>query len=607
MNISNGTRVRATPVIVVALFLFVFCTISWTAALQKSPTYDEPVHLFAGYSHLKWGDFRINPEHPPLAKIVAALPLFTVDADTSGITRSQRDLVQDRKDYGWVLARHFFLSHSDAESLFFRAKLVMVALAAILGVFVFCWARELFGLKAGIASLLLYCFDPNILGHSSIIHTDIPFALCFFAGTYFFWRTSNRLTWIDLFCTSLSFALAAITKFSFLMTVPIWAVLGIIRAFSAEPQHSQIALPEVVDRPSSKLILLSVVLTTAAIFAYVVIWTAYGFRFDAVAQQTGQLQFGLLLSQENWLSPFVLFNSMYLVLPEAWVYGLIAAFKALDRSSYLLGAISNNGFWLYFPVAFAVKTPLPTLLFIMIASGLAVFHRRLGKGELFLLIPVLIFFSIAIWSRFNLGVRHILPIYPFLFVWLGGAVTTIWSSRNWSVRCGVLMLGIWLMGSTLKTYPDYLAYFNEVAGGPENGHRFLVDSNLDWGQDLKGLKWWMDDHGVKKIEFAYFGTVDPSWYGINAVPAVGSIAQFWRGDKDHSATSPYIAISATYLTGLYLAERDTYAIFRSKNPIASIGHSILVYRKDGNWSSIQKSKGGTFKSRDVKNQAAPVR
>jgi hypothetical protein len=169
------------------------------------------------------------------------------------------------------------------------------------------------------------------------------------------------------------------------------------------------------------------------------------------------------------------------------------------------------------------------------------------------------------------------------------------------------MLGIWLMGSTLKTYPDYLAYFNEVAGGPENGHRFLVDSNLDWGQDLKGLKWWMDDHGVKKIEFAYFGTVDPSWYGINAVPAVGSIALFWRGDKDHSATSPYIAISATYLTGLYLAERDTYAIFRSKSPIASIGHSILVYRKDGNWSSIQNSKGGTFKSRDVKNQATPVR
>jgi hypothetical protein len=203
----------------------------------------------------------------------------------------------------------------------------------------------------------------------------------------------------------------------------------------------------------------------------------------------------------------------------------------------------------------------------------------LAKGGLFLLIPVLIFFAIAVWSRFNIGVRHILPVYPFLFVWLGGSVATICSSRKWWARSVTLVLGIWLIASVLKIYPDYLAYFNEVAGGPKNGHRFLVDSNLDWGQDLKGLKRWMEGQGLEKIEFAYFGTVDPSLYGINAVPALGSNTLFWRGGKDHSPTSPYIAISATYLAGLYLSDKDTYALFRGKNPVASIGHSILVYRR----------------------------
>lgn len=577
MNISSGRRIRLAPVIVVALFLLVFYLISSTATLQKSPTYDEPMHLFAGYAHLKWGDFRINPEHPPLVKMLAAFPLLALDIDAAGITTEQREAVQQKKDYGWILANQFFMSNKEAESLFFYAKLVMIGLAALLGIFIFLWARELFGLSGGTAALALYCFDPNVLGHSAIVHTDIPFTLCFFAGTYFFWRTLSQFTWINLSCTSLFFALSAITKFSFLVILPIWAVLGIIGAFSAEPQQSQITSPEVVNKPSSKLILLSIVLTTAAIFAYVAIWAAYGFRFDAVGQQTGQLHIGLLLSKESWFSPFVLFNSKYFALPEAWVYGLADAFKALDRSSYLLGETSSNGFWLYFPVAFAVKTPVPTLVSIVLASALVVFRQRLAKGELFVIISVFIFFSVAVWSRLNIGVRHILPVYPFLFVWLGGAVATIWLSRPG--RWATLILGVWLIGSTLKIYPDYLGFFNEVAGGPENGHKFLVDSNLDWGQDLKGLKRWMDDHGIQKIEFAYFGTVDPSSYGINAVPALGSNTLFWRGGKDQSSASPYLAISATYLAGLYLADRDTYAVFRGKNPVASIGHSILVYRR----------------------------
>jgi Dolichyl-phosphate-mannose-protein mannosyltransferase len=579
MSTQNSKSIQPMPVVIAAVLSLVFCLLSLMAAVQKSPTYDEPVHLFAGYSYLKWHDFRVNPEHPPLAKALAAIPLLFLDVDAAGVSRAERDIVQQRKEYGWELAHRFFKSN-DTDRLFFYSKLVMISLAAMLGIFVFLWGRAVFGLAAGGAALMLYSFDPNIIAHSSIVHTDVPFALCFFAGTYFFWRTWKQFTWANLLCTALFFALSVITKFSFFVILPIWAILGTIRAFSSEPQQSQVTSPSVVDRPWSKLVLLAIVLATSVIIAYVGIWSAYGFRFDAVSYERGQMPVGRLLSKGSWLNPLVSVNSKYFLLPEAWVYGLADAFKALDRSSYLLGEISNEGFGLYFPIAFAVKTPLPTLLLLLVALGVVMARRRLRNDEIFLLVPVLVLFTVAVWSRFNIGLRHILPIYPFLFVWLGGAVQTIWASENQAARFATLLVGIWLLVSSVKTFPNYLAFFNELAGGPTNGHKVLVDSNLDWGQDLKGLKRWMDKNELKKIEFAYFGTMDPSYYGIDAIPATGSITVFWRGGKASSAASPYIAISATYLAGLYLAQRDTYALFRGKTPIASIGHSIVIYRKD---------------------------
>ena len=548
--------------------------------VQKSPTFDEPIHLYAGYSHLKWGDFRVNPEHPPLAKVLAALPLLVVEVNHGEITRARRDIVQRNDHYGWILADHFISANRPIQSFFFYPKLVMIALAVSLGAFVFLAARDLYGANGALAALALYSLDPNFLAHSSLIHTDIPFTLFFFAGTYFFWRTLKRVTCANLLATALLFALAAITKFSFLVILPIWTALGIIAALSAQSQHSQITSPVIVDRPGPKLTLLMVVLGTAVVVAYVGIWSAYGFRFDAVTDTPEQMRIGRVVSKDSWLSTLVVLNAKYFFLPEAWLYGLLDAIKAFERPSYLLGEISEHGFWLYFPIAFALKTPLPTLVMLLVALVLMVRRRRPKMADLVLLVPAVLFFVVAVWSKLNIGVRHILPIYPFLFVWLGGAVAATWASKNRASGWGVLVLGIWLLLSLIRIYPDQLAFFNELAGGSTNGHKFLVDSNLDWGQDLKGLKRWIDDHRVNQIKFAYFGTVNPSYYGINAIPAPGSLVLSRWSSNDNSNASPYIAISATYVAGLYLAHKDTYASFRNKSPIATIGHSILVYKLD---------------------------
>ena len=172
----------------------------------------------------------------------------------------------------------------------------------------------------------------------------------------------------------------------------------------------------------------------------------------------------------------------------------------------------------------------------------------------FFRVPILVFLSLAIYSRMNIGLRHILPIYPFLFVWLGGVSAALLRSPSIAKRGAVCFLGLWLVGSCVVNYPDYLAFFNETLGDRER-HEILVDSNLDWGQDLKGLKRWMVDQGVEKIELAYFGTADPAYYGIKAIyePGTWSAILSEPPDSTRLRTAPYIAISATHLVGLYFA------------------------------------------------------
>ena len=571
-----GFWIRSAVAVVFLLIIFFF--LSLTAALQKSPTFDESLHLFAGYSYLQWRDFRVNPEHPPLAKTLAALPLLAVNINSAGITPLERGIIRGANNYSWVLAGRFVLANRYLQNFFLYPKLIMIGLATILGLFVFLWAQEMFGITAGVIALALYCFDPNVLAHSSIIHTDIPFTFCFFAASYFFWRTARCVTWKDLFWTSLFFALSAIVKFSFVVILPIWIVLGMLRAFSRQPQQSQITSPRVVNEPRQKIALLSIVLGTAIVTAYLVIWAAYGFRFDAFGGVTEQLRIGRLVTKESWLSVLAILNAQYFILPEAWLYGLLDAIRASDRTSYLLGQIYSHGSWLYFPVAFAVKTPLPTLVALLVAIVLMVRRRSLSLADLFLLVPAMIVFAIATGSKLNIGLRHILPIYPFLFVWIGGMVAGVWASRSRAARWGVSLLGIWLLVSSLRIYPDYLAFFNELAGGPANGHKVLVDSNLDWGQDLKGLQVWMRSRGVTRIQLAYFGTVDPAYYSIDADYLPGTLAVQPRPKIGDSPAPAHIAISATYLKGLYLQNRHQYASYRQQEPVAIIGHSIWVFR-----------------------------
>jgi tetratricopeptide (TPR) repeat protein len=577
----SGSKLLSTGVLVIFVVSFGLLTI--TSFQQKSPTVDEPVHLLSGYASLKWGDFRANPEHPPLAKALAAIPLLFFDIKDPRPSVPEWDLIPAKgpTELRTVsAAAQMLFVDNDAEKLFFYAKLMMIALAILLGLFVYKWSKEVFGLGGAVVALFIYALDPNILAHAQLVHSDLPFTAFFFIGSYYFCRILSCLNIPNLIFAAVFFGLAAITKFAYAAMFLVWAILGLVKVCSAQPLVVNFGKVNPIYSKSGKTKLLAFVFASVLITAYVFIWAGYGFGFHAIPGGKIRLPIEQETSQLAHLQTLASFITQYRLFPEAWLYGQLYVFNRLSRTAYLFGHISG-GSWLYFPVAFAVKTPVTTVILVFAVPALLVFSRRWREASL-LLLPAAAYFSLAVCSGINIGLRHILPVYPFLFVLCGGVAVWLWETRRLTLRGGLVILAAWHFLSAVRIFPDYLAFFNELAGGARNGHKILLDSNLDWGQDLKGLKRWMDSKGVRKIQFLYFGFHDaraPRYYGIDAIYLPGS----WVVDADIADEGlplpSFIAISANHLYE-YILPRGEKALAKSlrrTEPVASIGYSIFVY------------------------------
>jgi hypothetical protein len=262
----------------------------------------------------------------------------------------------------------------------------------------------------------------------------------------------------------------------------------------------------------------------------------------------------------------------------------ILDFTAGGRPSYLLGQYSDEGWWYYFPVAFAVKTPPATLLGILLA-GVVTFWRR-ERDDIFLLVPPLVYFLSSMVSSLNIGYRHLLPVLPFAAVHIGRLVAT----RDLAVRAGwrrlahrllIIVLVVWLIAGTCAIYPHFLAYFNRLAGGPDEGWRVLVDSNIDWGQDLKGLREWMTHESVDHVRLSLFGSAYPEAYGISydLLPGLPMGFLMWEDppfDPDNPSSGVYV-ISVSNLVGVYFPDHSLYRWFRARTPDAKVGYSLFIY------------------------------
>lgn len=527
--------------VVVVLLLFLVFLQAFLSMRHKSPVFDETIHLSAGYYYLKTGDFRLSHDHPPLVKIMAGVPLMLLErVEPINVPRWRGEEAQK---YG---EKFFYASGNDADRVILLGRTSIVLLSVLLGFFVFKWAGELYGLGAGIFALFLYVLEPNILAHSRLVTTDLGSTCFIFISTYFFWRFLKEFRRKDLILTGVTFGLALASKFSALLLVPIFLSLIFLSTRTAKGKA-----------PTENM-----VLSVASVFAlgFLVVFLSYGCQFGYISQA----------SSYGWICGL----AGRIPLPALeWFKGFYDTFLNVQgHPAYLMGMYSNRGWWYYHFFAFLIKTPISLLVLLLLSVA---FFKGIRSSDMldewFLMMPVAWFLLVTLFTSIDIGLRHILPIYPFLFVFVSKIVRVKFTRQTLWVGA-IFLLSTWYLISSLSIYPHYLAYFNEFVGGPNSGYKYLVDSNLDWGQDLKGLAKYGREKGIEKIKLSYFGTANSNYYHIPYRKITEKEA--------HQYTPGIYAISATNLQNVYEEDKTRFAWLKKHEPIDKIGYSIFIYKVD---------------------------
>ena len=551
------------------LLLGLYFTQSIAAAPRHSITFDEQYHITPGYVYLTQGDLRFHhDQNPPLFEAILSAPL---------LTRSDIKLPIEHPAYQlWgdvYLFSDAFLWHSgnDADSLIYSGRVMAALMGVLLGLLLFVWGKQLFGEVAGWVAIFLFAFDPNFIANA-IPTLDLPLAFTCTLAMFCLWHYLKRPAAVTLVLTGLALGFALATKFLSVLLLPCFFLVLLIYPLSSS----------LIPHPSSlikRLLAFGLMLLTA----WLVLWITYRFQFGPIKGT------GLPVPAPQY------FES---------VIGMF--FKSSEgRANFLTGQVSTTGWWYYFVVAFLIKTPVPTLIAILFAF-IRWPWRREWRTTSMLYLPALFFFLGASISKLQLGYRYLLPTLPFLFLMAGRAVTDVISPSTSptlrtrqgvssagtkklsrprflaALRLGMPLLAIWLVISAVVTYPNHLSYFNEFVGGPNNGYKYLIDSNVDWGQDLPALRNWIDAKQPDRLHLAFFGSAYPDRYGVNAigVPSYpnGAFGREADAFTSYSLEPGQYALSATLLRiGLVSRLFNAYQAFQAMTPLAQPAPSILIY------------------------------
>ncbi len=542
---------RPMQAVLVAVLLLGFLGAASYSLRLESATFDETAHLPAGLAYLERFDFRMNPEHPPLAKAWAALPLRLRGTEAAGY-----DSAAWRRGDEWTFGYETLNGPLDAAArrdpmrFLVPARTMIVLLGVALGLVVFLWSRSLWGPWGGLLSVALFVLSPTMLAHARLVTTDLAAALGFALAVFALWRWTRHPDARRATLVGGAVGIALLAKHSALLLGPILALLAAIWAISDRRAHP--ATPYRAVRLARHAAL-------AVAVALAILWGGYGFRFAASPDPAFRLPWDAVASGSSMAVRAARFARDHRLLPEAYLYGFAwVAGGAETRLAYLDGATSIVGWPRYFPEAFALKTPPATMLLLLWIAAVAVYRTR-GRGLAgwFLALPVAVYLAVSMAGHLDLGHRHLAPIYPFLFVAAGYAARIAAGSRLRQAAVVALLAGAGV--STFAAAPGYLAYFNLLGGGKDGGRRHLVDSNLDWGQDLPALAAWMRREGLTAVHLAYFGTADPEAYGVRFRKVV--LVHDFRPRMPSSWPGPgeALAISETLLQGVYLEPDREFA------------------------------------------------
>jgi 4-amino-4-deoxy-L-arabinose transferase-like glycosyltransferase len=578
-------RIRWPTPFTLVLLLIVTAGLMIGAMRQESATVDETGFLGAGYSYWHGHRYRLNPSHPPLAQLLASLPLTVLDAKLSplgsailsGRMMADPSTRWDLREGGPPLSTPELFPHgpgfyhfpfdeqiyfggdfiyggqNDAEKFLFWGRIPEVLLTLLTGLMVFLWARHLQGDAAGLLAASMLLLNPVILAYGHIVQTDIGMALAFPLAVWMFARLLEAPSARRAVCAGLAAGVTLAIKYTAVILLPTFVVLWLLYRWRHRGAQSL---------GWKRGLLVAAVAWGLIALLYMPHWLPAPPIDAATAAK---------LAVPHW---FVLFRPI--LIPAEYFKGL--AITLLHASggneAYLNGAWSNSGWWYYFPLAFAMKTPLTFLLFAGVGIALAVRSRReLRFAELAAWAGAAVYLLCAMWSKANLGVRHILAVYPLVSIGAASALSR-WTMHvpkarqklaNWAVAA----LPVASLAGVLLAYPQFISYMNPLAGGSKHGHEHLLDSNFDWGQDVKRLKQFLDEHGSPRIYLQYFGTQAAiEYYGI-ANDFVGS-------DVAKQIQQGPLVVSANALM------RPEWQWLReSHQPVARVGYTLFVYQIGG--------------------------
>ncbi len=570
-GLSLSGRYAAELICSVALVLMAINFFSVIS--RKTLTNDEKYHIPAGYYHLVFGDFQLNPEHPPLIKMLSALPLMFLRpvAPPPTVSPAENPILQGHDAF---LA--FWEANPDKiDAISFWARVPMIVLTLLFGIALFAYTRYVGGPVAAVLAVIMFSLEPTILAHGRVVQTDVPAA---FAYMLFFF-TLQRL--VDLQSTrraaefGLAGGLALVVKFSLIITFPIF----VVAILSLSWRHYRTGAP--FSRFAIKI-------GAAVVALLLVVNIAYYFKRDPLLPANREAVIQEWPTHNTALSRS--FHALSTIVPPTYLFGVfvITVHNELGHYASVLGNYSRTGWWYYFPLAFALKTTVPFLLVSVAAllwSTWEIIHHR----ERRLLLPVLaivLYAALSMKSQINIGVRHFLPVFPFLFILGGAFLAQLLARHKRPALIAIVVLFSWMASETLRTFPNYIPYMNQLAWKHPHWY-YLSDSNVEWGDDTGELAQYLIDRGETRVRAAVLGGwLSRAQYGVDYVNTLVI--------NQPVEQTRYIAIGASYLNGSTVPlirdqaghpiteqqRRDFFAAYREREPEAVFGGSIYLFREE---------------------------
>ena len=606
MKIINSTIAVAMLGIMFVLMFF--------SAWGDSATMDELAHIPAGYSYLAQKDYRLNPEHPPLIKDLAAFPLLYLNLNFPTDVGAWKNDVNGQWDMGRIF---LYESGNNADKILRFSRFPVMLLALIFGWLLFKWTRGIYGDEVGLLTLFFYSFSPTFIAHSRYVTTDLAAAFGFFIGIAafinFLKKQDSPSAVKSMIFAGIVFGIAQLLKFSLVLLAPLYVFLGILWVVLENYRE-----PKKIFGEGTKMLLKIALIGAIGVALITIVYQFHILNYPA-QRQVGDTDFILASFGFRPAANLVIWMADKPVLRALGQY-LFGVLMVLQRSAggntaYFMEEISAAGWRYYFPALYFLKEHLAFHIFTVIALVFSIRNILKAKEknlsaaaewlkDNFVLTGAMIFIGIywlqAVISPLNIGFRHVLPTLPFIYLLVSRQIIR-WSKvstlnnpqtlydwiknayeaflKSFKKQLILWSLALWIFFLTLFTFPYYLSYYNELAGGTSRGYKIAADSNYDWGQDLKRLAKFADENKIGKIAVDYFGGGNPRYY-------LGDKFKPWWSSKGKPPEGAWFAISATFRQNAFAKPvknfiqnpADTYSWLKNKTPVSRAGASIFIYK-----------------------------